>query len=126
VTTALSWFLVIPGWGQTPVTAGSTGKISVTTPGGTAQSAGKFTFIPPPEIRSFSPGSGRVGTEVIIKGKDLDWVTGVTLNGVPCVFSLRPGAQIRAVVPVGAGSGKIGVVSPGGSALSGDSFTVLP
>jgi hypothetical protein len=50
----------------------------------------------------------------------------VTFNGVPATFSLRPSGWIAAVVPEGATSGSIGVVSPAGSALSGVSFTVLP
>jgi hypothetical protein len=108
---------------KVPKTKG--GKIAVTTPGGTSQSSDKFTVSSGPQIRSFSPESGRVGTEVTIKGKDLDSATEVTIGGVPCTFfSRRPGHHLRAVVPAGAVSGKIAVISPSGTALSEETFTV--
>jgi len=100
------------------------GKIVVTTPGGDDHSSAKFEFIAPPEIKHFSPHAGKVGTEVDIKGKDLEFATQVTLNGVPCAFTVRHDKELRVVVPAGATTGQIRVVSPAGTTLSDDSFTV--
>ena len=42
------------------------GKITVTTPGGTASSATSFTVIPVPTITSLTPSSGPVGSSVAV------------------------------------------------------------
>ena len=59
----------------------TTGKIAVTTPGGTATSEADFTVIPAPTITSFSPTSGSVGTVVTITGTTLTGATTVKFNG---------------------------------------------
>jgi N-acetylneuraminic acid mutarotase len=94
-----------------PATAPTIGRISVTTTGGTTTSAANFTVIRPPTISSFT-ASAPVGTTITINGTNITSVTEVLFNGVsagtPTVVSLT---SIRAVVPLGATTGKITVIN---------------
>jgi hypothetical protein len=110
------------------VPAGATsGLLSVTTPGGTATSSTSFTVIPPPTISSFTPTTGPVGTSVKVSGTNLKGATAVTLNGVAVSgFTVDTGGNSFLFnVPAGVTSGPIGVTTPGGSATSSTSFTVI-
>jgi len=99
-----------------------TGLISVTTPGGTLNS--KAPFLVTPQLTSFSPTSGPVGTAVTITGVSLTQASKVTFNGKQAVFTVNSDTQITATVPTGATTGKIKIITPGGSATSTTSFTV--
>jgi hypothetical protein len=101
----------------------TTGPLSVTTAGGTATSAASFT--PAPTIASFTPTSGLAGASVTINGARLTGATAVTFNGTAATFSVTSDAAIQATVPAGATTGPLGVTTPGGTATSGSSFTVL-
>ena len=104
----------------------TTGKISITTPGGTALSAANFT-VSTPSIASFTPASGMVGAQVTITGSNFIGTTGVQFNGTAATtFTLDSNSQLRATVPSGATTGKISVVTGGGTALSANDFTVGP
>jgi len=105
---------------------GTTGKITVTTPDGTAESTEDFTYIPPPEITSFDPTSGSTGTEVTITGTNLSGATVVQFGDTdaanpPTVVS---DTQITAVVGSGA-TGNIAVTTLGGTAKSTQDFTYV-
>jgi hypothetical protein len=105
----------------------ATGKISVTTPGGTTASADDFIVTPPPQpaISSFTPLSGPVGTQVTIAGNFFTGATEVAFNGVAASnFTVVSNSQIRANVPTGATTGTITVTAPGGIATSANDFTV--
>jgi uncharacterized protein (TIGR03437 family) len=103
----------------------TTGPIGVTAPGGTASSSTNFTVsAAAPTITSFTPGSGAVGTSVIITGSNFTGATAVTFNGASAVFTVNSGTQITATVPAGATTGPIGVTTPGGTASSSTNFTV--
>jgi hypothetical protein len=107
----------------------TTGPIAVTTPDGTAISADAYTVLggPLPTITSFSPQSGGVGALVTINGQNLSGTTSVTFAGASATFTISTnGRRIIAVVPVGAASGPIAVTTPGGTATSAGSFTVVP
>src|SRR5207248_635128 len=65
----------------------TTGTIRVTTPGGTATSAGSFTVINPPSITGFTPASGPVGTSVTISGTNFSGTSAVAFNGVSASFT---------------------------------------
>jgi len=110
-----------------PATA-TTGKISVTTGGGTAQSATDFTVIPPaPVISSFSPASGMIGSEVTVTGSHFAGATSVKFNGVlASTYTVDSATQIRASVPTDATTGKISVTTGGGAVISVGDYTVLP
>ncbi len=103
----------------------TTGKVTVTTPGGTATSSGSFTVTPPPTITSFTPVSGLVGTKVTITGTNLTGTTLVTFNGVAATtVTLTSATSISATVPVGATSGSIRVTTAAGTGTSATVYTV--
>ncbi len=104
----------------------TTGKISVTAPGGEVTSADDFMVTFPPSISSFSPTSGLVGAQVTIAGNNFASASQVSFNNVAATtFTIDSNTQIRANVPVGATTGRIRVTVPDGTAMSANDFTVL-
>jgi len=82
-----------------------------------------------PAINNFSPASACAGsgTLVTINGSNFTGATAVRFNGVNASsFTLVNDNQITAVLPPGAGSGLITVVTPNATAGSPSNFTVLP
>ena len=109
------------------VPSGATsGKITVAAPGGTATSATDFTVTSAssPSISGFTPGSGPVGTSIVIAGSNFTGATAVRFNGTAATFNVDASTQITATVPSGATSGKITVAAPGGTATSATDFIV--
>jgi uncharacterized repeat protein (TIGR03803 family) len=97
-------------------------KICIATAGGTA-CGGTFTVAP--NILSFSPSSGSVGTTVTITGTTFTGTTKVTFGGVAATsFQVISDSEVKALVPTGAKTGKIQVTTPGGTATSATNFTV--
>jgi Ca2+-binding RTX toxin-like protein len=80
---------------------------------------------PAPAISGFTPTSGPAGTtEITISGANFSGTTEVTFNGmVTPAFTFVSDTELRAVVPVGATTGPVGVTTPGGSTTFG-TFTV--
>jgi len=103
-----------------------TGKISVTTPDGTASSTDDFvvTATADPSIDSFSPNSGPVGTSVKIDGTNFDGATAVKFHGTSATFTVDSSLRITADVPSGATTGPISVTTPDGTDTSTTNFTV--
>jgi uncharacterized repeat protein (TIGR03803 family) len=102
-----------------------TGKIAVTTSGGSATSPSTFNVTP--TISSFSPSSGKVGTIVTITGTGLTQTMGVSFGGVAATaFTVNSDIQVTATVPTGAITGKILITSTGGTVTSSGTFTVTP
>jgi uncharacterized protein (TIGR03437 family) len=66
-----------------------------------------------------------VGSSVTIKGTNFAGASVVWFNGTNASFTLNSGGQITAVVPIGAGTGPVSVITPGGLATSAGNFTVL-
>jgi hypothetical protein len=109
-----------------PVTATS-GAISVTTPNGTATSASSFTVTQPaPTISSFTPTSGLAAAAVTITGTNFTGATAVKFNGTTATFTVNSATQIGTGVPATATTGTISVTTPGGTATSSSTFTVVP
>jgi IPT/TIG domain len=104
--------------------AAATGKIGVTNPGGTALSAGIFKVLP--KLTSFLPAGGAAGASVTIAGSGFTGVSAVKLNGVAAGFTADSDHQITATVPATATTGKVSVVTAGGTATSLTNFTVVP
>lgn len=106
----------------------TTGHVSVTSPGGTATSARTF-IVPaqPPVVRAASPSEGLVGATVQILGQHFTGATVIRFNATAAVtFTVMSDDSIVAVVPVGATSGHITVMTQSGSSTSATVFTVLP
>ncbi len=104
-------------------TGAKTGKVAVTTTGGTVNSASSFSVTP--TISSFTPASGPVGTIVTIMGTGLTQTTKVTFGGVTATgLTVNSDSSVTATVPTGAVTGKIVVTSTGGTATSATNFTV--
>jgi uncharacterized repeat protein (TIGR01451 family) len=104
----------------------SNGLIRVTSPAGVGTSAELFTVTgPAPIIDSFEPPIGLAGTEVFIQGANFTNLTAVRFNGVNAsTFSAPAHTQLRALVPASATTGKIMVVTSGGSVTSAVDFVV--
>ncbi len=80
----------------------------------------------PPTLTRFTPTRGPVGTAVTLRGTHFLGATAVEFNAVPAArFEVVSGTSVEAVVPLEATSGPISVVTPGGTALSADHFTVI-
>jgi large repetitive protein len=101
----------------------STGPIGVTTPAGTATSAG--LFYAPPVITGFTPTHGLPGNVVTILGTNFLGTTAVRFAGLNAAnFTATNNGSIQATVPNGAQTGPITVVAPAGSATSAASFVL--
>lgn len=82
---------------------------------------------PPPAISSISPTTGTVGTAISINGSNFSNVPGdnwVLLNGMTVQAVTLSTSRLQIVVPTGATSGMVSVVTPNGSAASSQTFTV--
>jgi len=98
------------------------GKIAITTAGGSATSSATFTVRP--NIASFTPISGAVGTTVTIIGHGFTGAIILTFNGVSATFTVNSDSQVTATVPAGATTGPIAITTSGGTATSTIRFTV--
>ena len=117
-------------WGANSITVAvpagaSTGPVVVTV-GGLASNGVTFTVAP--KINSLSPTSGAAGDSVTISGTNFGATQGtstVTFNGTTATPSNWSATSITVPVPADATTGVV-VVTAGGSASNGVSFTVIP
>jgi hypothetical protein len=79
----------------------------------------------PPIVDSFSPASGQIGDVVTLTGSNLGDTVGVRFAGKPAEFTIGSSTRVTAVVPAGATSGPITVLSPGGSFTTAEPFALL-
>jgi uncharacterized repeat protein (TIGR03803 family) len=101
----------------------TTGPVRVMTPGGTLTSNPAFRVRP--QIFSFSPTSGPVGTPVTITGDSLTQTTQVRFGGVPTTnFVVNSDSEVTATVPTDAVTGQIAITTAGGKTWSEGVFTV--
>lgn len=123
--TAATFQIVSDTYLTATVPAGATtGLVKVTTSAGTLISSTKFRVTP--SISSFNPTSGPVGTQVVITGVSLTQASNVTFGGVAATsFTVNSDTQVTATVPTGAVTGKLSITTPGGTATSATSFTVM-
>ncbi|RYG59100.1 hypothetical protein EON80_26120, partial [bacterium] len=101
-----------------------TGKISLSSPRGSATSVTNFKVAP--VITSFTPGTGAVGTPVTIQGRAFYGVTSVRFGDAEANFTVNSLTQLVTNVPAGAVSAKISVTTAGGTALSSALFNLPP
>jgi uncharacterized repeat protein (TIGR03803 family) len=103
----------------------TTGTVTVTTFTSTMKS--NRAFLVTPQITSFTPASGIVGTSVTIAGVSLTQATKVTIGGKAATFTVKSDTQVTATVPAGAKTGmKITITTPGGIASSPLALAVVP
>ena len=98
------------------------GLITVTTSGGVIASTNTFTVTP--RVDSFTPLLGPVGTTVTVKGHNFTGATAVRFNGLNAGFSSLTDTQFVTVVPFGAGTGPLTVVTPEGTGAGPVNFIV--
>ena len=78
-------------------------------------------------ITGFTPASGPVGTSVTVTGTGLSGATAAFVNGTAGTITGTPTAgSLTFTVGAGSTSGPVSVNTPGGTATSGSSFTVVP
>jgi len=78
-----------------------------------------------PTITNLDPSSGPVGTQVHIVGGGFAGTKEVTFGAVKATsFTVLTPSMIEATVPTGAKTGKVAVITPNGSVLSKETFTV--
>ncbi|BCJ55405.1 hypothetical protein Asp14428_68800 [Actinoplanes sp. NBRC 14428] len=127
------------------VTAASRTRLTVTVPSGTtsgtvsvavgtatATSGQAFTVVPgtpAPAVTGFSPSTGDIGASVTITGTGFSTVkaeNNVSIGRTRARVTAASATSLTVTVPAAAGSGKITVVTPGGSATSGGEFLAVP
>jgi hypothetical protein len=96
----------------------------VTTEHGSATSATDLVVVRRPTVTSFAPALGPVGTVVTVVGPNLGEVTGVQFNGVAVGVTPVSATSLRAIVPRGATTGLITLLTPAGNVNSLTPFTV--
>jgi len=73
-----------------------------------------------------NPTSGAVGSTVTILGNGLNSASTVTFDGIGATFTAGSNTYLTAVVPAGATSGQVKVVTSSGTLKSNQSFRILP
>lgn len=103
----------------------TTGTVTITTFTSTLKS--NRAFLVTPQIKSFTPTSGTVGTSVTITGVSLTQTSAVTIGGKAATFAVKSDTEVTATVPAGARTGeKISITTAGGIATSSANFVVVP
>jgi hypothetical protein len=111
--------LATPGAKSTTAAGGTTttGVPGVTTPQVRVTKTGRVLHRHlVPAISKFRPVSSSVGGTVMIVGKRLSHAITVAFDGIRATITSNTSTRIRAVVPAGATSGPISVVTTSGSA----------
>ncbi|MCZ8216782.1 MAG: IPT/TIG domain-containing protein, partial [Cyclobacteriaceae bacterium] len=112
------------------VPAGATsGTISVQVGSQTAVSADSFTVIPVPTITSFSPLQGIAGNSVTITGTNFSTTAAnnvVKFNNTTATVTAASTTSLMVTVPTAATSGTISVQVGSQTAVSVQSFTIIP
>ena len=100
------------------------GRITVTTGGGTVASPTVFLVVP--GITTFAPSHAAPGSPVDVLGTGFGGISAVKVNGVRAGFSVLSRTQLRLTVPASASDGPITVITAGGTATSAATLFVLP
>lgn len=104
----------------------TTGKIRVTTAGGSVQSSALFTVLRMvPATTGFTPTSGTVRTSVVITGVGFTGATSVQFSGKEAAFTVDSDTQITATVPTAAATGRVRIATPTGAVQAPSLFTVI-
>lgn len=96
------------------------GRIQVTTPAGVSTSSSNVVVLP--RIISFSPAFGAAGTGVVLQGGGFQGLTEVQFNGLRATVSTRTTTRVEVVVPSGAETGPIRLVTTNGTFVTETDF----
>jgi len=121
VTSASTSALVV-----TAPNSGSTGTVTVTTSGGTANGP-VFTYLQAPTITAISPASAKAGTSITITGTNFDVIAAnnvVKFNGTVATVTSASGTSLVVTAPAGGSTGAVTETTAGGTA-TGPVFTYL-
>ncbi len=100
------------------------GLLEVSSPKGPYDSPGYFLVTP--QIKSFTPLNGKMGTSVVITGVSLTGTTAVTFGGAKATsFTVNSDTEVTATVPAAALTGKIAITTAT-TATSSATFDVTP
>jgi hypothetical protein len=115
--------------------ATSVGAIANFVPSGVSMLLGNNSFLPaptvasgpdtqPPTIVSFTPMLGVPTSTINVSIEDTGTITSAAINGISATFVQPDSLNVIVTVPVGAGSGRITLVSALGTATSVADFTI--
>jgi gliding motility-associated-like protein len=107
-----------PGSYSGDIVLSSTGATSVNVATVSSTVAG------PPQISSFSPSTGAVGSLVTINGTDLGNPTAVTIGGKDAIVISNTGTSLVAMVMPGAVTGGVSITTAGGTGNGTGNFTI--
>jgi hypothetical protein len=112
-----------------PVNTPARCKITVTTPAGTVSSPSDFEVaaepVQPPKIKDFNPKAGAAGTNVTIIGAKFTGASRVLFGNIASNCIVNSDNQLTTSVPAGAKTGKITVVTQGGTDVGPIDFKVI-
>lgn len=104
----------------------TTGPIIVEKTGAT-KFVSATNFYVAPTITSFSPSSGRAGSNVVIRGTSFTNASVVKFGSLNAAsFTVDSNSQITAVAPNGVLTGTITVTAPAGTFITSTNFKVVP
>jgi hypothetical protein len=107
---------------EVPV-GGLAGPITLTTANGTNVTSTPF-FVSP-TVTGFSPLTAKPGATIVIQGSNFTNVSRVRFSGgIDALFTVASSNRLSATVPLGAQTGPVRVMNPGGEGVSGSSFVV--
>jgi uncharacterized repeat protein (TIGR03803 family) len=125
--TVLHTFSTDRSWPYAGLVQDTSGDFYGTTDGGGARGDGSVyglsTGLGP--FLATLPKSGGSGRLVRILGTNLTGATSVTFNGTPAGFTVVSASEITTTVPVGATTGTVQVITPGGTLSSNVVFQVM-
>jgi len=98
--------------------------IKISTWGGDAKAATKFTISPAPVITTLDKTSGIAGTEITITGQFLTGAFDVRFGDITTDIISNTGTVMKVKVPPGAATGKISITSVAGTGISPMDFVV--
>lgn len=104
---------------------GSSGTISVLTPGGSADSENSFTYFNAPTITSFTPRQAESRGTITIFGSNLNNVNQVLIGGRNASFTIVNNNTITAGIPSNGATGSVAVSATNGPLVELPGFTFV-
>jgi hypothetical protein len=103
-----------------------TGKLTVTTPGGTSPLSATSFLVRPTITEPFVPTHGFAGTILNLAGNTFIGTSAVKVGGVLASFTVSSNTLLKVTIPSAGLSGAIAVTNAGGTTTTAATFTVDP